>query len=149
MSSHVDRGARLHQGDQEALREGPGQVNAAVAELAGNVVTVERVSNGYVIRHLASTRSAVAGDDGEGPIRVAADMLGWVNEFIGEVGGRNGPERLCVIVLPGDDWIPAEPGDCSHAWVERNDRGDSWFCPCGAKFQLEHEGRSFADSAST
>lgn len=142
-------GVRLHQGDWEALREDPLREEALqAAELECNVVTVERVSNGYVIRHLPSARSLVITTDVQGLVAGTADMLVYVNELIGEVGGPYAPERVRVIVLPGDHWTPADAGDCLHLWVERLSPEDDWFCPCGAKFRLEHGGRSLSGMVS-
>jgi hypothetical protein len=145
----VGLGVRLHQGDWAALREEPLRDNALqAAELETNLVTVERVSNGYLIRHLPSARSVVITTDMQGMVAGTADMLVYVNEMIGEVGGPYAPECVRVIVLPGGHWTPADAGDCLHLWVERLSPKDDWFCPCGAKFRLEHEGRSRADSAA-
>jgi hypothetical protein len=145
----VELGVRLHQGDDEALREAPfTSTGAPSAEFQANLLTVERVSNGFLIRHAPSARSIVVSDDGHGRVHVAADMLAYVNETIGEAGSAHEPERVRVIVLPGDHWIPTDPGDCEHRWVERLDPERSWFCPCGAQFQLEHEGRSLSAMVS-
>lgn len=145
----VGLGVRLHQGDWEALREEPLREEALqAAELERNVVSVERVSNGYVIRHLPSARSVVVTTDMQGLVAGTADMLVHVNELIGEVRGPHTHECVRVIVLPGDHWTPIEVGDCLHLWVERLSPEDDWFCPCGAKFQIEHQGRSRADSAA-
>ena len=144
----IELGVRHDQG-QPAQREGRDRaIDSSAAEFEPNVVTLERVSNGYLIRHLPSARSIVVGDNDHGPVWVAADMLASLNELIGEVGSRHDPERVRVIVLPGDEWIPADPNDCEHRWVERHDPEGSWFCPCGAKFQLEHDGRSLSAMVS-
>lgn len=145
----VRLGVRLHQGDWEALREdGSTNDDAPMPQTEPDVVTVERVSNGYVVRHLGSRRSVAISSYEQSAVAATAEMLSEVNELIGDTGSRDDRERVRVITLPGANWMPTTADECGHPWVERLDADELWFCPCGAKFALEHGGKSLTQIAS-
>jgi hypothetical protein len=109
-------------------------------------VTLERVQNGYIIRDEAEGQTFVVGDNCD--VTAARQMLSEVNGLIGHPGSRYDGERVRVIVLPGDKWLPAERGGCPHDWVERHQWGEdppTWWCPCGAIFALVKAGGSWAE----
>jgi hypothetical protein len=109
-------------------------------------VSLERVQNGYIIRHEAEDQTLVVADNND--VEAAWQMLCAVNDLIGHPGSRHDRERVRVIVLPGNKGLPAEPGGCLHTWVERHQWGEdppTWWCPCGATFALVKAGGSWAD----
>lgn len=109
-------------------------------------VTIERARNGYIIGEEAEGQTFVVAEDSD--VTAAWQMLSEVNGLIGHPGSRHDGERLRVIVLPGDKWLPAQPGGCPHTWVERNQSGENppvWWCPCGAEFALVKTGGSWAE----
>jgi hypothetical protein len=112
-------------------------------------LTIERVRNGYIIRDEGEDATFVIAADDE--VAASCQMLVEVNDLIGRPGSRYDGERIRVIVLPGDKWLPAEPGGCPHAWVERHQWGENppeWWCPCGAEFGLIKPGSSWAEDAA-
>ncbi|HYK95254.1 MAG TPA: hypothetical protein VE011_05210 [Candidatus Dormibacteraeota bacterium] len=109
-------------------------------------VTIERVRNGYIIRDEAEFETSVVAEDNE--VTAAWLMLSEINGLIGHPGSRHDGERVRVIVLPGDKWLPAKPGGCPHNWAERHQWGENapeWWCPCGAEFSLTKPGGSWAE----
>jgi hypothetical protein len=109
-------------------------------------VTIERVRNGYIIGEEAEGQTFVVAEDSD--VAAAWQMLSEVNALIGHPGSRHDGERVRVIVLPADKWLPAQPGGCPHTWVERNQWGENppvWWCPCGAEFALVKAGGSWAE----
>jgi hypothetical protein len=115
-------------------------------------VVIERVRNGYIIRDKAESQRWLVADDNK--VTAAWLMLGEVNGLIGHPGSRHDGERVRVIVMPGDKWLPAEAGGCLHNWVERHQWGENapqWWCPCRAEFGLIQPGDSWVQelAAST
>lgn len=109
-------------------------------------ITIERVRNGYIIHGGVEDGTSVVAEDRE--VAAAWLMLSQVNGLIGHPGSRHDAERVRVIVLPGDKWLPAERDGCPHTWVERHAWGDDsavWRCPCGAEFGLMKAGGSWAE----
>jgi hypothetical protein len=109
-------------------------------------LTVERVRNGYILRDEAEEETTLVADDNL--VTAAWLMLVEVNDLLGHAGSRHDGERIRVIVLPGDKWLPAQPGGFPHTWVERHQWGDNppqWRCPCGAEFGLTKPGGSWAE----
>jgi hypothetical protein len=68
-------------------------------------VTIERVRNGYIIGDEAEGQTFIVAEDSE--VTAAWQMLAEVNGLIGHPGSRHDGERVRVIVLPGDKWLPA------------------------------------------
>jgi hypothetical protein len=81
-------------------------------------LTIERVRNGYIIRDEAEDETWVVAENND--VTAAWAMLSEVNGLIGHPGSRHDAERVRVIVLPGDKWLPAERDGCPHTWVERH-----------------------------
>jgi hypothetical protein len=111
-------------------------------------LTIERVSNGYIIHDEIEDETFVVAE--ENAVSAAWQMLVHVNDLIGHTGSRHDGERIRVIVLPGDKWLPPEPGGCPHTWVERHQWGENppqWWCPCGAEFGLIKPGSPWAEEA--
>ncbi len=109
-------------------------------------LTIERVRNGYIIRDEAEDETWVVAENND--VTAAWQMLSEVNGLIGHPGSRHDAERVRVIVLPGDKWLPAERAGCPHTWVERHQWGGNpaeWWCPCGAEFGLIKPGGSWAE----
>jgi hypothetical protein len=109
-------------------------------------ISIERVRNGYIICDEAEGQTWVVADDND--VTAAWQMLVEVNDLIGHAGSRHDGERVRVIVLPGDKWLPAERDGCLHTWVERHQWGENqpqWWCPCGAEFGLIKPGGSWAE----
>jgi hypothetical protein len=111
-------------------------------------ISVERVSNGFIVRDESTDEVAVVAEQTE--VTATQVMLTEVIWRIGPATSGWEAENLRVIVLPGRKWMPARRGGCAHPWIERSqirDEPQHWWCPCGAEFTQLTEGGSFeADS---
>jgi hypothetical protein len=107
-------------------------------------LTIEPILNGYLVREDEDPPWAITGGDEAESARL---MLWEVNERVGHLGSRHDERRVRIITMPGDDWLPAEPGGCSHPWTLPISSGASvaWRCPCGAEFALAKPGGSWAE----
>ncbi len=95
-------------------------------------LTVERVSNGCIIRdHDERETVVVAADD---PLEAARQMLVEVNDRAGAWRGDSGAEQPVVAVEP--DRLPQHPEGCEHRHIAHwaYDGRKGWQCRCGISF---------------
>jgi hypothetical protein len=97
-------------------------------------LTVERASNGYIVRDSAAHEIWLIADDDW--LEAAAGLLVEINGRLGSSGDGYEERQVTVMVEPGDQWLAANPNECPHTKVRNTSQGASglWACICGVEF---------------
>ncbi len=125
------------------LRDGEVEAIAQHEPVAGPRFALCEEPDGTVIVRAGDDVEVIL-DDPADETAAARELLYAVLERFGPSSSRYAAERIRVITLPGDKWVPREGEACTHPWVEmweyEGQRG--WSCPCGAAFAPTSEGRA-------
>ncbi len=118
-----------------AATEAAGRASASARRIDPTPwLSVERATNGYLVRDSAAREIWLIADDSW--LEAAAELLAEINGRLGSDGDTYDERRGVVSVEPGDRWLAANPDDSLHDRVLNRSYGASglWACTCGIEF---------------